>query len=133
MEDVSLEWVVNNGYFKEFNPIPVHFSVEFMSTLPRSVVGLQFLIITKIKPNNRNATPTTTFVGWMAEVRVDNLTRGSSNTQFNLVFGKLDQLFFDLARWYVVARGYNFFASSAKEGRKWITKQVTFGKPIMHK
>jgi hypothetical protein len=89
MEDVSPEWVVNSGCFKEFNPIPVHFSVEFMSTLPRSTVGLQFLIITKIKPNNENATPTTTFVGWMAQVRVDNLTRGSINTQFNLVLENL--------------------------------------------
>ena len=66
MEDAIPEWVVNIGYFKEFNPTHIHLSVGFMSTLPKSTVGLQIFTITKIKPNNENATPPTTFVGWMA-------------------------------------------------------------------
>ena len=41
MEDAFPEWVGNIGYFKEFNPTHVHFSVGFMSTLPKSIVGLQ--------------------------------------------------------------------------------------------
>ena len=32
-----------------------------------------------------------------------------------------------------VARGYIFFAYSAKEGRKWITKQVALNKSIPYK
>ena len=70
--------------------------------------------------------------GWC--VRVDNLTRGSNESQFNLVFGKLDQLFFDLARWWwlEVFILFYFYAFSAKEGRKWITKQVALKKPFPH-
>ena len=73
-----------------------------------------------------------TFNGWMMSVRVDSLTRGSNKTQFNLFFGKLDQLFFDPARWWW-PEVTPFFAYSAKEGRKWITKQMALKKSIPHK
>ena len=88
-----------------------------MSPFPKSIVGSQYFILIEIKPNIENAIPSTTFDGWMARVRVDRLTRGSNKTQFNLFFGKVDQL----------------FAYSVKEGRKWITKQVALNKLIPHK
>ena len=70
-----------------------------------------------------------TFVGWMAHVRVDCLTRGSIKTQFNLFFGELHQLFFDPTRWCWLKITF-FFAYSAKAGRKWNTKQVALKKSI---
>jgi len=55
-------------------------------------VGLQYFTLTELKHNSENATPPTTFKGWMTHVMVESLTRGSNKTQFNLFFGKLDQL-----------------------------------------
>lgn len=77
-------------------------------------------------------TPLMTFVGWMACVRVDCLTKGSNKTQFKLSFGKLNQFIFDPAHWWW-PKGTFIFAYSAKEGRKWITKQVALKKSIPHK
>ena len=99
-EDALPEWVVCAGYLKEFSPGPVQFSAEFMGTFPKSTMGSQYFTLTEIKPNTKNAPPPTAFSGWMIRVRIDRLTRGSSKTQFNLFFGKLDQLFFDPARWW---------------------------------
>ena len=70
--------------------------------------------------------------GLMMRVRVDSLTRGSNKTKSNLFYGKLDQLFFDPARWWW-PEVTPFFAYSAKEGRKWITKQTTLKKLVPHK
>jgi hypothetical protein len=131
-EDALPEWVVCAGYLKEFSPGPVQFSAEFMGTFPKSTVGSQYFTLTEIKPNTKNAPPPTAFSGWMIRVRIDRLTRGSSKTQFNLFFGKLDQLFFDPARWWW-PEVTPFFAYSAKEGRKWITKQIGLKKSISHK
>jgi hypothetical protein len=103
-----------------------------MGIFAKSMMGLQYFTFTEIKPNTKNAPPPTTFSCWMIHVRVDRFTRGSSKDQFNLFFGKLDQLLFNLARWWWL-EVTPFFAYSAKEGRKWITKQVALKKPIMHK
>ena len=46
--------------------------------------------------------------------------------------GKLDQFFFDIGRWWWL-EVTPFFAYSAKEGRKWITKQIARKKPTLHK
>jgi hypothetical protein len=43
-------------------------------------------------------TPPMAFLGWMVRVKVDSLTKGSSQTQLQVIFGKLDQLLFDPAR-----------------------------------
>ena len=88
------------GYLKEFGPGFVTLSVKFMSTFPKSTIGSQYFTLTEIKPNNENATPPTTFEGGMARIRVDSPTRGCSKTQFNLFFGKLDQLSFDSTCWW---------------------------------
>lgn len=61
-------------------------------------------------------TPPTTFVGWMARVRLDCLTKGSNKTQFKLSFGKINQFFFDPAHWWWPKVTF-FFAYLAKEGR----------------
>ena len=45
----------------------------------------------------------------MARVRADSLIRGSNQPQFNLFFGKLDQLIFGRSHQLAVARGYSFF------------------------
>ena len=68
----------------------------------------------------------------MAHITVDSLTIGSNKTKFNLFYEKLDQFFFDLASWWW-PEVTPFFAYSAKEGRKWITKQKTLKKLIPHK
>lgn len=70
----------------------------FMNTFPNSSVGLKYLTLTESKPNAANVIPSLAFDGWMTWVRVDSLTRGNNTTQFNVFFGKLDQLFFDPAR-----------------------------------
>lgn len=64
----------------------------------------------------------------MTRVRVDSLTRGSNKIEFNMFYGKLDQLCFDHAHWWPEATP--FLPYSAKEGRKWITKQIALKKPI---
>ena len=96
------------------------------------ILESQYFILTEIKSNTKNAPPPTTFSGWMIRVRIDRLTGGSSKTQFNLFFGKLDQLFFDPTHWWW-PEVTPFFAYSAKEGRKWITKQIALKKLILHK
>ena len=68
----------------------------------------------------------------MIRVRIDRLTKGSSKIQFNLFLGKLDQLFFDHACWWW-PKDTPFFIYSAKEGKKWITKQIGLKKSISHK
>ena len=68
----------------------------------------------------------------MAQVKVDSLTRKSNQTQYNLFFGKLDQLFFDLAHWWW-PKVTPFFAYLAKEARKWIIKQEALKTTIPHK
>lgn len=103
-----------------------------MSTFPKSNVGSQYFTQTKVKPNIGNVTPLMAFSWWMVQVKVGSLTRGSSQTQYNLFFGKLDQMFFDHARWRWL-EVTTFFAYSAKEGRNWITKQEALKKSISHK
>jgi hypothetical protein len=103
-----------------------------MGTFPKSTLGSQYFTLPEIKPNTKNAPPPTTFSGWMIHVRIDRLTRGSSKTQFNLFLGKLDQFFFDPARWWW-PKVILFFAYSAKEGRKWITKKIGLKKSISYK
>ena len=94
-----------------------------MNTFPKSTVGSQYFTLTEIKVNTRNAPPLATFIGWMTHVRGDRLTRGSNKTQFNLFFGKLDHLFFNLARlWWPEVTP--FFAHSAKKGRKWSLRKL---------
>ena len=58
-KDALPEWVVSVGYLKAFSPDPIQFSVEFMSTFPKSIMGLQFFILIEIKPNIENATSPT--------------------------------------------------------------------------
>lgn len=60
----------------------------------KSIVGLQYFTLTAVK-----AIPPMAFSSWMARVNVDNLTRGSNQTQFILFFGELDQSFFDHVHW----------------------------------
>ena len=104
-----------------------------MRTFPKSTVGSQYFILIEIRPNTKNAPPPpTVFSGCMIRVRVDRLTGGSSKTQFKLFFGKLDQLFFDPAYWWW-PKVTPFFAYTAKEGRKWITKQIGLKKLVSHK
>lgn len=81
--DALLEWVVCLGYLKKLSLGPVHFIAEFMNTFPKSTMGSQYLTLTEIKPNTKNAPPPTTFVGWMTRVKVDRLIRGSNKTQFH--------------------------------------------------
>ena len=57
---------------------------------PKFIIGLQYFTLTKVKLNAKNATPPTTFLGWMLRVKVDRMTHGSAQTQFNLFFAKLD-------------------------------------------
>ena len=84
-EDALLEWVVSVGYLKEFSPGLVQFSIEFMSTFPKSTVGSQYFTLMEVKPNIENATPPMAFRGWMARVRVDSLTRGSNQNSIQFV------------------------------------------------
>ena len=132
MKDVLPEWVICARYLKEHRPGHVQLSAEFMNTFPKSTIGLQYIILTKIKPNTRNATPPMACEGWMTRVRVDSLARGSNKTKVDLFDGKLDQLFFDPAHWWWL-EATPFPTYSAKEGRKWITKQTALKKPIPHK
>ena len=103
-----------------------------MNTFPKFTVGLQYFTLTEIKPNTKKAIPPKAFEGWMMHVRVDNLTRGSNQTKFKLLYGKLDQLYFDHARWWWL-EVTPFLAYSTKEGRKWINKQTTLEEPVPHK
>ena len=73
------------------------------------------------------------FSKWMAQVRVDSLTRGCNQTQFNLLFGKFDQLFFNHAWWWWWLEVTTFFAYLAKEEIEWITNQEALKKSIPHK
>ena len=68
----------------------------------------------------------------MSCVRVDRLTCGSAHTQFNLLFGKLYQLFFN-PTWWWCPEVAPLFAYYAKMGRKWITMQEVLKKSIPHK
>ena len=121
-EDKLPEWVINAGYLKDFKLGSVQFKAEFMSTFPKPTVGSQYYTLTKVKPITQNAIPPMAFSSWMSRVREDCLTLGSGQTQFNLFFGKLDELFFDPARWWCLAVTF-FLAYFAKMGRKWITTQ----------
>ena len=67
MEDALPEWIVCSGYLKEFSPGPVQFSAECMGIFPKSAVGWQYLILSEIKPNTKNAPPQHFLViGWYA-------------------------------------------------------------------
>ena len=57
----------------------------------------------------------------MNEARVDKLSRGNGQTPYNIFFGKLDQLFFDLACWWW-PEATIFFWLLNQGGEKWITK-----------
>lgn len=102
-DDALHEWVVKIGYLKKFCSGLVQFSVEFISIFPRPIVRSQYFISTKVNWNFETVKPTMAFSWWMAHVRVNSLTRGSSQTQFNLFFERCDQIFFDFARlwWHV--------------------------------
>lgn len=88
-----------------------------MSTFPQSTIGLEYFTITDKKPNTKTMTPQMAFSGWMVCVMVGSLTKGNNQTQFNLFLGKLDQLYFDPARWWW-PKVTPFFAYSTKMGRK---------------
>lgn len=47
-EDVLPKWVVNVGYFKEFRFRPVQFSADFMDTLPKFTIGLQYFTLIEV-------------------------------------------------------------------------------------
>ena len=76
-------------YVKEFSLGLVQFSVEFINTFPKSTLSSQYFTFIEIKPNIENATPPTTFDGWMVRVRVDSLTRGSNKSQLICSLGNL--------------------------------------------
>ena len=88
------------GYFKEFKFNLVQISGEFIGTLPICMVGFQYFTLIKVKLNVRNAEPPTAFSGWMSCVRVDQLSRSSTQIQFTLFFERLDQLLIDPSRWW---------------------------------
>ena len=98
-EDALPKWVVCASYLKEFSPRFVQLSAKFMGMFPKYMVGSQYFTRNEIKPNTTNAPPPMAFSGWMNCIKVERLTRVSSKAQFNLLFGKLDQLFFDHAHW----------------------------------
>jgi len=87
VEDTMHEWVVCVGYLKNFSFSLVKFSMEFMGSFLKSIVGLQLYL------------------------------------QFNLLFGILNQLFFDPTRWWGPEVTI-FFVYTAKLDRAWITIQV---------
>ena len=70
--------------------------------------------------------------GWRSCVWLYKLSQGSVETKFTLFFGKLDQLFFDLARWWL-PRVSPFLVYSTKLGRKWITIQEVLKRSIPNK
>lgn len=74
------------GYFKEFKFKPVQISIKFMSTLPKSTFEFQYFTLIEVKPNVKNAVPSTALSGWMSCVRMDRLSRGSAQFQFTLFF-----------------------------------------------
>ena len=45
------KWVFNAGYLKDFRLGPVQISAKLMGTIPRSLVGSQYLIPTEVKLN----------------------------------------------------------------------------------
>lgn len=77
-------------------------------------------------------TPPTTFVGWMARVRLDCLTKGSNKTQFKLSFEKINQFFFDPAHWWWPKVTF-FFCLLSQRRKEWITKQMALKELILHK
>lgn len=74
------------GHFTEFKFKLVQISTKFMSTLPKSTVEFQYFILIEVKPNVKNVEPSTAFSGWMSCVRMDRLSRGSTQFQFTLFF-----------------------------------------------
>lgn len=99
-EDKLPELVVIACNFKECRLGLVHFSIELMGISPKSIFGSQYFTLSEVKAYARDAKTLITFTGWMTHVRVDTLSHGSGQTQIDLFFGILDQLFFDLARWW---------------------------------
>lgn len=45
VEDTMHEWVVCAGYLKDFSFGLVEFSVEFMGSFPKSIVGLHYFTL----------------------------------------------------------------------------------------
>ena len=127
-----LEWVVCAGHLKDFSFGPMEFSAYFMGTSPKSIFGLQYFTLTEVKPYTRNAVPLMAFSNGMSRVRVDRFSRGCVQTQLNLLFGKLDQLFFNPTQW-CWPEVTPFLPQLAKLGRTWITTQVTLEKSIPNK
>ena len=85
-----LKWVVSAYYFKEFSFELVQYSVVFMSTFPKSIVGLQYFTLREIKMYGRDAKSPTAFSDWTTQVRVDRPSRGKAQSQFNLLFKILE-------------------------------------------
>lgn len=128
-KDMMLKWLCEIPWGFRF--VPMEFSAKFMGTFPKSIVGLQYFTLIEVKSNARNAVPPMALSCWMSRLRVDRLSCKCVQTQFNILFGWLDQLFFNMARrWSKVTP---FLAYLAKLGRTWITTQVSLKKSIPNK
>ena len=125
------DWVVCVRYLKDVSFGPMEFNAKFMGIVPESIVGFQYVILTKVKPNVRNAVPPMALSGWVSMVGVNRLSCKCAQTQFNMFFGLLKQIFFNLTRrWSKVTY---FLAYLAKFGRTWITIQVALKRSIPKK
>ena len=65
---------------------------------PKFIVGLQYFTLNEVKPYARDADPPMAFPSWMTQVKMDKLSHNNAQTQFKILFGKLDQFFFESAR-----------------------------------
>lgn len=85
------KWVVCVEYIKGFSFDPMNFVAQVMGTYPKFIVGLQSLI--EVQSNARNAVTFMDLSSWTSIIMVDQLCRGNADSQINLFFGELGQLF----------------------------------------
>lgn len=127
-EDPLLEWVVEGDYLEEFSFGLVHTIERFMGSFPNWCVGLQLFTLIEVQPN----ATTNVLSGWITRVRIDVLTCDVAQTKFKLFVGRLDQLYFDLGRWWW-HEVTPFLAYYTKFGRSWITTQIVLKNQIYDK
>ena len=106
-------WFPNGWLCKLFQGV---FDMAYCNLVP----NLWTFTVMEVKLNGQNVESSTIFLGWMAHVRVNKLSYSSVQTKFNLILGKLDQLFFDSTCWWW-PKVTPFLAYSTKLDRKWIT------------
>lgn len=91
-DDTIPIWIVKGGNLKDFKYGHTHLNAPFTGHLHRFYVGSQYITLIEVCSDGVNSPPSVAFHGWLFRVKVDTIIKKALNTQFPLLFGKLDEV-----------------------------------------